>query len=109
MSHPPDGFLDAPLLRRLAGEPVFAEGERCVAEGRVRQLRVSAERVAARVEGTLSYRVKLWRSRGELQFSCTCTAGAEHAFCKHCVAVGLAWMAAPGGTEPPAVRPGDDA
>ena len=107
MSYSPEGFLDAALLRRLAGEQPFASGEACFVEGRVRQLHASADRVTGRVEGSRAYRVKLWRSRGEFQFSCTCTAGQDHAFCKHCVAVGLAWLAAPGasGESTPAAEP----
>ncbi len=101
MSHHPEGLLDAPLLLRLAGEQVFAQGERYFAEGRVRQLRVAADRASGRVEGTRSHRVKLWKARGDFQFSCTCRVGADHGFCKHCVAAGLAWLAAPGGGAPP--------
>ncbi|MBI4540724.1 MAG: SWIM zinc finger family protein [Gemmatimonadetes bacterium] len=29
---------------------------------------------------------------GEVQYSCTCPVGREGAFCKHCVAVALAWL-----------------
>lgn len=96
MSYRPDGLLDVALLRRLAGEQPFARGEACFADGCVRQLQTTAERASGRVEGSRAYRVKLWRSRGEFQFSCTCAAGQEQAFCEHAVAVGLAWLAAAG-------------
>ena len=101
MSHSPEGLLDVPLLLQLAGDKIFAQGERYFSEGRVRQLHASADRVTGRVEGTRSYRVKLWKARGEFQFSCGCPAGVDHVFCQHCVAAGLAWIAAPGGGAPP--------
>ena len=105
-SPPPDGFLNRPLLRQLAGENFFARGEEYFAKGRVRQLHVAGERVTARVNGSRSYRVKLWRGRGELHFSCNCAAGREEAFCKHCVAVGLAFLAGPDGQPASAGAPG---
>ena len=111
MSYTPDGLLNVALMRRLAGEQFYARGEECFADGRVRGLHASPERATGRVEGSRAYRVKLWRSRGEFQFSCTCVAGQDRAFCQHCVAVGLAWLAAPGATAAEAVatepaRPG---
>ena len=76
-SLPPEGFLNRPLLRQLAGENFFARGEEYFAKGRVRQLHVAGERVTARVNGSRTYRVKLWRGRGELHFSCNCAAGTR--------------------------------
>lgn len=100
MSNHPDGLLDVALLRRLAGEQPFARGEACFADGCVRQFQAAADRASGRVEGTRAYRVKLWRSRGEFQFSCTCAMGQEQTFCEHGVAVGLAWLAAAGEPAP---------
>jgi uncharacterized Zn finger protein len=107
-SSSPEGLLDRPLLRQLAGPEAFAEGEECFTAGRVRQLHAGLDRVTARINGTRPYRVKLWRGRGELHFSCNCAAGREDAFCKHCVAVGLAWLAGPEGqpqTPEPSIQP----
>ena len=95
-SHPED-LLNRPLLRQLAGDRSFARGEEYFTNGRVRQLHVAGDRVTARVSGSRTYRVKLWRGRGKLHFSCNCAAGREETFCKHCVAVGLAWLAGPDG------------
>jgi uncharacterized Zn finger protein len=100
-SSSPEGLLDRPLLRQLAGPELFDQGEAYFANGRVRQLHAGLDRVTARVNGTRPYRVKLWRGRGELQFSCNCAVGREDAFCKHCVAVGLAWLAGPDGQPHP--------
>src|SRR4030095_17034681 len=44
--------------------------------------------------GTRPYRVKLWIAEDDLEYSCTCPVGADGEFCKHCVAVGLAWLEA---------------
>ena len=63
------------------------------ATARVEQVQFGADRVAAKVTGQRVYRVKIWRRRGEIHFSCSCPAGREHTFCKHCVAVGLTWLA----------------
>ncbi len=95
-SHPED-LLNRPLLRQLAGDRSFARGEEYFTNGRVRQLHVAGDRVTARVSGSRTYHVKLWRGRGKLHFSCNCAAGREETFCKHCVAVGLAWLAGPDG------------
>ncbi len=104
-SSSPEGLLDRPLLRQLAGPELFQQGEDYFAAGRVRQLHAGLDRVTARVNGTRPYRVKLWRGRGQLQFSCNCAAGREDTFCKHCVAVGLAWLAGPEGQPHPAQTP----
>jgi tetratricopeptide (TPR) repeat protein len=42
-------------------------------------------------EGTL---VQIWVEESDLGFECECTEGSEGAFCKHCVALGLAWLRA---------------
>ena len=95
MSAAPDRFLSRPLLRQLAGERLFARGEQCFALGSVRQIRAGKDRISARVAGARTYRVKLWRRRGELQFRCDCDEGRTETFCQHCVAVGLAWLSHP--------------
>lgn len=79
-------------LRRLAGERSFARGEAYFAAGAVRSLRVHEGGVNALVQGTRRYRVHLWAEDGELGYNCTCPIGHEGDFCKHCVAVGLAWQ-----------------
>ena len=102
----PDRFLSRPLLRQLAGEQLFASGEQCFARGSVGQMRAGKDRVSARVTGARTYRVKLWRRRGELQFRCDCDEGRTETFCQHCVAVGLAWLSHP---EEPGAPPVDAA
>lgn len=87
-----DDFLNRPLLRQLAGDEAYAAGERLVGGGRVRQPQFGPDRVTARVADERVYRAKVWRARGELQWSCTCAAGVEKGFCAHCAAVGLSWV-----------------
>lgn len=38
------------------------------------------------------YQVKLWSEDEELASECNCPVGQDGAFCKQCVAVGLAWL-----------------
>lgn len=92
MSAPFSRLLDRHTLRRLAGGRSFERGEDYFSDGQVRGLAEHAGTISAKVRGTREYRVKLWVADGELDFSCTCPVGADGAFCKHCVAVGLAWL-----------------
>jgi len=84
--------LNLPALRRMAGARSYARGEDYFARERVRSLAGHDGTITAKVRGTREYRVKLWVERGELDYSCTCPVGADGEFCKHCVAVGLAWL-----------------
>lgn len=80
-------------LRRVAGDRFFGRGEAYFAQGAVRSLRPSDGGVKAAVQGTRRYRVHLWMEDGDLGYDCSCPVGRDGAFCKHCVAVGLAWHA----------------
>jgi uncharacterized Zn finger protein len=84
--------IDARTLRRMAGARSFERGEAYVAEDRVGDLVEHEGRITARVAGTDTYRVELRPSHEDLDYSCTCPVGRDGAFCKHCVAVGLAWL-----------------
>jgi uncharacterized Zn finger protein len=80
-------------LRRAAGPRSFERGEAYFKAGRVKSLDEYEGTITAQVAGTRPYRVKL-RPRGRgLESECTCPFGQEGAFCKHVVAVGLAWLA----------------
>ncbi|MBI2218961.1 MAG: SWIM zinc finger family protein [Candidatus Rokubacteria bacterium] len=87
-----ESVLDRRSLRRLAGAASFERGEDYFAGGEVRALAEHEGTITAKVRGTREYRVKLWAEDGELDYSCTCPVGTDGAFCKHCVAVGLAWL-----------------
>lgn len=86
-------------LRRQAGDRFFDRGEAYFAEGAVRSLQPDDrgdqgdQGIRAVVQGTRRYRVRLWAEDGVLGHDCTCPLGRDDAFCKHCVAAGLAWHA----------------
>lgn len=80
-------------LRRLAGDSYFGRGEAYFDDGTVRGLRFQDGVIRAKVWGTREYRVDLCARDGELDCACTCPLGRDGAFCKHCVAVGLTWIA----------------
>lgn len=84
--------LDRAALRRLAGARSYARGEEYFARGQVRSLAEHDGTLTAKVRGTREYRVRLWVEAGDLDYSCSCPVGADGEFCKHCVAVGLAWL-----------------
>jgi len=85
--------LGRDTLRRLAGPSWFERGERYAADGAVSALVEDGGVVVARVRGTSNYRVRLWVDGSALGFACSCPLGREGACCKHCVAVGLLWLA----------------
>ena len=76
----------------LASTPSYERGLAYLEAGRVGPLRASAGRVGATVQGSEDYLVELRAKGGKLRFSCLCPIGREGAFCKHCVAVVLAWQ-----------------
>jgi uncharacterized Zn finger protein len=85
-------FLERSNLRRMAGTASFERGKDYFANNHVERLSQDDRVITARVRGTYPYRVKLWLDGKDLDYSCTCPIGADSEFCKHCVAVGLAWL-----------------
>jgi uncharacterized Zn finger protein len=85
--------LTRETLRKLAGGRSFERGEDYFAAGQVTTLVEHAGKLTAMVQGTEDYRVTLFVREGALDYDCTCPMGGDGAFCKHCVAVGLAWLA----------------
>ena len=79
-------------LRRLADPRSFDRGEQYFTRGLVRSLSEYEGTITAKVKGTHTYTIKLRQDNGTLEHSCTCPMGDEDIFCKHCVAVGLAWL-----------------
>ena len=53
---------------------------------------MSDHELSAVVDGTMSYRVRLWCEEGSLAYSCSCPVGDTETCCKHCVATGLVWL-----------------
>ncbi|WP_340124219.1 SWIM zinc finger family protein [Methylobacter svalbardensis] len=87
-----DKLITEKNLENLAGETAFQRGEAYFSVGSVGPLRDTGDKISARVEGTETYRVELWDDDGSLGYDCTCPRAAEGYFCKHCVALGLAWL-----------------
>lgn len=87
-----EALLSRSALRRAAGARSFARGETYLAEGRVRAMREHDGLVHGSVAGTRDYRVSLGVLGDELACSCTCPVGRDGSFCKHVVALGLAWL-----------------
>ncbi|OGS80228.1 MAG: hypothetical protein A2Z94_00305 [Gallionellales bacterium GWA2_55_18] len=85
--------LSPAKLKKLAGPAVFARGEAYFNSDAVSRLKMADDTVSAKVAGSYSYAVKLWEEDGEIEYECSCPHGEEGNFCKHCVAVGLAWLA----------------
>ncbi|MDP2825823.1 MAG: SWIM zinc finger family protein [Sulfuritalea sp.] len=88
-----DGLIILAVLEDLAGTTAFRRGEEYFSVGAVGCLRATDDKVAAKVEGTATYKVELRDDDGDLAYDCTCPRAADGYFCKHCVAVGLAWLA----------------
>lgn len=85
--------LSRNLLLQRAGMRSYERGEDYFERDQVRSLAQYEARLTAKVLGTQDYQVQLWVEDGQLMHRCTCPLGAEDIFCKHCVAVGLAWLA----------------
>jgi len=79
-------------LRAFAGERAFSRGAAYAADQRVEGLSEDGACLVAEVCGTQEYHVELWVEDGELAYECDCPVGMDGACCKHCVAVGLAWL-----------------
>ncbi|MGA8746530.1 MAG: DUF6880 family protein [Solirubrobacterales bacterium] len=94
-------LLDEQNLRRLASGRCFERGIDYAASGQVARLARSETSVEASVQGAHRYRVELWEEDGELRGHCSCPMGAGGAFCKHCVATGLAALEAGEGAATP--------
>jgi uncharacterized Zn finger protein len=95
-------ILTSVKLRRLAGPKAFKLGMGYFDAGQVVSLAECDGKLFATVQGTDKYAVTLFMDGDVLAFECTCPMGAEDAFCRHCVAAGLAWLAQ--GTESPAPK-----
>ena len=87
--------LHAATIAKLANGAALERGRRYVEERRVQRLSCARSRLSAEVAGGAIYRVSIWVSGQRLGYICTCPQGAEGNFCKHCVAVAIAWVERP--------------
>lgn len=84
--------LHQQTIARLARGVTVTKGRAYAAEGRVLTLTRKGTQLVAAVQGTAFYAVSLWVAEEGLGYICSCPAGAEGAFCKHCVAVATVWI-----------------
>ena len=106
------GFIALISLNTLAtwaGPRAFARGRAYFQAGAVQRLAITHNRISARVEGTDLYHTELSLQDNELDFNCSCPVGDDGEFCKHAVAVGLAWLAESPSTRTHKVDPELDA
>ncbi len=89
-------LLTRDVLEAFAWGHSFERGQDYAEAGLVRNLRATETGIMAKVTGTHTYRVKLTAEDGEIDHDCTCPVGMDGLFCKHCVAVGLTWLAGHG-------------
>jgi uncharacterized Zn finger protein len=93
MKFPFADILSPSVLVNLAGERFFERGKDYYRRGAVHSLTEFEGILTARVIGTSEYRVRFQaEGDGRLRYSCSCPVGADGLFCKHCVAVGVAWL-----------------
>ena len=96
-------LLEREALRSRAGDRTFRRGERYAAEGRVSGMVEEGGDLSGTVAGTDDYEVRLRLDGDELAASCDCPIGEDGVFCKHMVALALAWL---DGYEAPPSEPG---
>jgi hypothetical protein len=97
--------LHPDALRQLTDSPSWERGERYFKEGRVGELHRQGGTIKATVSGSSAYEVRIWVKGDRLAYSCTCPSADKGFFCKHCVAVALAWLVPLGDARSASERP----
>lgn len=85
-------LLDRDAVADLAGPAFFDRGVGYVDEGRVGSITESDEAIEATVLGENLYTVRVFAVGEAIDADCSCPMGQSDAFCKHCVALSLAWL-----------------
>lgn len=85
-------ILHRDTIEKLADGRSLARGRGYFEQGRVKALARDGASLSGVVAGTSSYAVRLWVRDSSLAYSCSCPRGEEGDFCKHCVALSLAWL-----------------
>ena len=80
------------VIRCLAGAQSYQRGVDYFSDGQVESLEDPDGSVHAIIRGNQDYIVTLAADEAVLDYSCDCPEASGGAFCKHCVAVALAWM-----------------
>lgn len=93
-------------ILELAGTVYFKRGQEYSDDGCVEDFRQTGDSIRATVLGSALYSVRIWLLRGQISYSCDCPVGSDGEFCKHLVAVSLAWLADEGKRKKAASAPG---
>jgi uncharacterized Zn finger protein len=80
------------MIAKLARGVALARGRVYAAEGRVKSIARRRGRLLGTVHGGAPYTVEIWLKGQRLGYVCSCPAGREGDFCKHCVAVAVTWL-----------------
>ncbi len=87
--------LSEATFKQLAGDQAFARGLKLFNQGRVGELAIEGSdtkvAVSAIVSGVTDYGITLHHTARQFEGSCECPASDRFDFCKHCVAVSLAY------------------
>jgi uncharacterized Zn finger protein len=85
-------LLHQQMIEKLARGEVVLRGRAYATQGRVKALARIEGQLVGTVQGSAFYAVSIWIKDDALGYTCSCPAGAEGDFCKHCVAVAYAWL-----------------
>jgi uncharacterized Zn finger protein len=89
-------ILHRDTIAVLVGNKVFERGRACFEDGRVLRVEVSPGElrgsVRPEVRGRPIYTVRIWIREDGLAYECTCPMGVKRQFCKHTVAIALAYL-----------------
>jgi len=83
--------LSESTFKTLAGEGAYDRGLAYYNQGRVGPLLIEHSRITAQVTGSREYSVVLHHTAKLFEGQCNCPASDNFDFCKHCVAVALAY------------------
>ena len=92
--------FDEHVISTFTDDRSFQRGSAYHASGRVRRVTVEGPVITGVVDGTRGYRVRLEVTPDGMDGRCSCPYSAEVGFCKHCVALALAWLDQGGEIEP---------
>ena len=97
---PLDIVLTDAIVRGLAGGTYYQRGVDYFRRDLVVSLEQSGNIIEAIVSGTEDYTVRFSITGKRFKYTCECPLGGDGAFCKHCVATALAWLADKAGAAP---------
>ena len=87
-----DEVVTVSNLRYAAGSRSYSRGEEYFEDGAVHHLHCDGEQLTADVHGTHVYHARITNKDGFLEGECSCPFGQDGNFCKHLVALGLAYL-----------------